>query len=226
MSVQVLKVKPLKQRASYKFLIQVKENFSKPLVHKIEFAYDLSKYGHHKQVRDDGRRYFDHPRAVALISMKELKIFDYVLIVSELLHDMPEDSFLLNHYRIREIFGEDIAQIVWLMTKEKKHKGKGIKKYFQRLMHSKNWRAMFAKCLDRLHNMRSLSTCSREKQLKQVKETRLFIYPLLELLLNIVPSTYKEKVEYVKSCLIKLCDHYEKSGTAPKLSKNMIVWFF
>lgn len=34
---------------------------------RIRFAYIASKFGHDKQTRDDGSRYFDHPKAAAWI---------------------------------------------------------------------------------------------------------------------------------------------------------------
>ena len=39
----------------------------------VMLAYRLSKYGHRNQERDSGKRYFEHPKRVALILMKELK---------------------------------------------------------------------------------------------------------------------------------------------------------
>jgi (p)ppGpp synthase/HD superfamily hydrolase len=215
--------KPIHTRGSYKFLRHCKEHFAPPIVSDIEDAYDLSKYGHHKQIRDDGRRYFDHPRAVANISLRELGIYDVKLTIVEILHDMPEDSFLLNHNRINHRFQNDVAQDVWLVTKLKKHKGPGIKNYFKRLVESSSWRAILAKCLDRLHNMRTLGPCSREKQLKQVVETRTYVLPLLDVLAKIIPREYEDRLPYVRKCLTELCNHYEKYDTPAKLTRKMIV---
>lgn len=215
--------KPMHMRGSYKFLLGCKKHFTSSIVDDIAFAYDLSKYGHHKQMRDNGDRYFNHPRAVASISMRELRIYDEKLLIAKILHDMPEDSFLLNHHRISLLFGDDVAQIVWLLTKLKIHKGKGIKIYFKRLSESGNWRAILAKCVDRLHNMRTLSICSREKQIKQVKETREYILPLIDMLEKIIPREWEDRLPYVKKCLTNLCDHYEVSGEPAKLTKKMIV---
>lgn len=36
-------------------------------IERTSFAYQCSKYGHAKQVRDDGSRFFDHPKSVAWI---------------------------------------------------------------------------------------------------------------------------------------------------------------
>ncbi len=215
--------KPLSSRESYKFLRVCRKHFPGPVVENIAFAYDLSKYGHHKQKRDNGDRYFDHPRAVSLILMRELGIFDCDLIIALLLHDMPEDSFLLNEYRIHQIFGNHVSHIVWLLTKQKAHKGKGVTKYFKRLYQSSNWWAMLAKCLDRLHNMRTLHGRPRDKHLGQVTETREKVLPLLDILDSIVPRKYAKQIIYVRKCLTDLCDHYEVGGAPAKLTKAMIV---
>lgn len=216
-------LKPLNTRQSFIFIQVARRHFPGPVVEDIAFAYDLSKYGHAKQVRDGGQRYFEHPRAVALILMTELAIHDSDLVIAELLHDMPEDSFLLNHSRINKIFGNSICQTVWLMTKLKTHKGKNVKKYFKRLQDSGNWRAILCKCLDRLHNMRTLGARPRDKQLNQVLETRDMVLPLLGTLEKIIPRVYQKQVVYVRKCLTRLCDHYEKSSYPAKLTKKMIV---
>jgi GTP pyrophosphokinase len=215
--------KPMQARGSYKFMRVCKLHFPEPVVRDIAFAYDLSKYGHHKQRRINDSRYFEHPRAIALILMKELGIYDCDLVISILLHDVPEDSFLLDQHRINRIFGNTVSQIVWLMTKLQSHKGKNVIKYFKRLSESNNWRAILCKCLDRLHNMRTLADAPRDKQLKQFKETREMILPLIDMLEKIIPRVYNYQLVYVKNCLTVLCDHYEKSGEPPKLTKKMIV---
>ena len=216
-------IKPLNTRQSFFFIQVAKRHFPPSIVEDIAFAYDLSKYGHAKQTRDNGQRYFEHPRAVTLILMTELSIYDSELVIAELLHDMPEDSFLLNHSRINKIFGNSIGQIIWLMTKLKTHKGKNVKKYFKRLEDSGNWRAMLCKCLDRLHNMRTLGDRQRDKQLSQVKETRDMVFPLIDTLEKIIPRVYQKQLSYVKKCLVDLCNHYEVSGDSPSLTKKMIT---
>src|SRR3990170_8757988 len=75
----------------------------------VRAAYQLSKGAHRNQKRDGGRRYFDHPREVALILMKELKIGDWKVIVLGLLYDTLEDSFLMSPWVLEKIFGADVA---------------------------------------------------------------------------------------------------------------------
>ncbi len=77
-----------------------REKFFSMLAHRpteemetIQDAYWLAKDGHRVQKRDDGQRYFEHPRRVAMILMgfgrQETSI-----IVTSLLHDLIEDTFV------------------------------------------------------------------------------------------------------------------------------------
>ncbi|MGB4076345.1 MAG: hypothetical protein WBK28_01405, partial [Minisyncoccia bacterium] len=88
----------------------------------VQFAYFASKYGHAKQVRDDGSRYFDHPKAAAWIYIHELGGRDPRTIINLLLHDLSEDCYLLSGYRLLRNFGEEIALDVRALTKLPKGK--------------------------------------------------------------------------------------------------------
>jgi len=47
--------------------------FNPTILERVQFAYIASKSGHSDQVRDDGTRYFDHPKGVAWIYINEFK---------------------------------------------------------------------------------------------------------------------------------------------------------
>lgn len=192
-------------RNSTKFFNGIKP-FVKPAnLEAIQAAYIFSKFGHYKQTRDDGSRYFDHPRAVATIIFEEWSIFDTNSIIAALLHDMGEDSWLLSNHRITLNFGEDVAWDVYLLTKDETSKPV----YYFRLATSNSWRAILVKIADRIHNMRSLGNCSREKQLKQVAETRKEFPALLTALANIIPTQYRMTPGRAQAELEHLCAHYE-----------------
>jgi len=141
------------------------------------FAYICSKYGHQGQVRDDGTRYFDHPKAVAWIYFDEYGGRDARLVSNCLLHDIKEDSYLLSGYRLSLNFGKDIALDVSSMTKLPDGK-ESTTAYLQRIIDQGPW-AIAAKLFDRLHNCRTLGGCTPEKQLSQIEETRKYHLPLL-----------------------------------------------
>ena len=146
-------------------------------IERVSFAYLASKYGHAQQVRDDGSRYFDHPKSAAWIYINELGGRDPRIICDILLHDIQEDTRLLSTYRINLNFGEDIALDVRSLTKLPKGK-ETLEEYLCRIIERGPW-AIIAKLCDRLHNLRSLGVCTSEKRVRQITETRDILMPLL-----------------------------------------------
>jgi (p)ppGpp synthase/HD superfamily hydrolase len=144
---------------------------------RIHFAYMASKFGHEGQVRDDGTRYFDHPKAAAWIFIDELGGRNVRVIIDTLLHDMSEDSHLLSPYRLALNFDQDIALDVRAMTKLPKGK-ETPKEYLHRVV-VRGPQAITAKLLDRVHNNRSLCGCALDKRKKQVEETETYHRPIL-----------------------------------------------
>lgn len=144
---------------------------------RVQFAYIASKYGHRGQVRDDGTRYFDHPKGAAWIYINELGGRDPQVIILLLLHDMSEDAYLLSPYRIGLNFGRDIAIYMRAVTKLPKGK-ESVREYLGRVI-EQGPRTILAKLCDRLHNLRSLASCTPQKQAAQREETRGHHLPLL-----------------------------------------------
>lgn len=157
---------------------------------RVQFAYFASKYGHAGQVRDAGERYFDHPKATAWIYISEFGGKDPRVIIDCLLHDLSEDTYLLSPYRIARNFGEDIARDVRALTKLPKGK-ETTEEYLGRVIAQGRW-AIAAKLTDRLHNLRTLATCTKEKQEKQLEETRQFHIPML------IPALREHKKEWAE----------------------------
>lgn len=147
---------------------------------KIMQAYRLAKHGHRTQNRQGGGRYFEHPKALALLLIR-LGVRDWKVICAALLHDVVEDTFILEFGDIEEWFGIEVCMLVKLLTKEK---GLGIRAYFLRML-AGDVRALLVKCADRLHNLSTLDSEDpemkaffRKKKVKQVRETRKKIMPL------------------------------------------------
>ncbi len=175
----------------------------------IETAYIFSKYGHRGQRRDQGERYFEHPRSVAEIIIDELGIKDnWEIIATALLHDMLEDSYLLNEERIVINFGREVALWVKMLTKKPKDG------YISRLMNFAPWQVLVVKLADRLHNLRTLGDCTQQKQVKQIIETREDYFPLCERLIDILPDDKKQIGRKLKKKLRRACDHFEKKFMA------------
>jgi len=167
---------------------------------KVKIAYQLTKYGHKGQIRDDGSRAFEHPKGCVLILIDELDIFDYEMLCAMLLHDIKEDSFILDLDDIELIFGKTIRQYVDLLTKiddpDDETKVKRDLDYHRRIYNA-NIIVKILKLVDRLHNLRTLAGCSKEKQIKIIRETIEIFLPLA-----------KDTNEYLYKKIKEICDQY------------------
>lgn len=188
-----------------KFLTRFSPYMLEGELENILTAYIFAKYGHgyKGQVRDDGTRYFDHPKAVATILVDELQLVDnWRIVVTALLHDILEDSYLLGEHRIMVNFGRPVAFWVKLLTK----KDKNI--YYERLMGCGIWQVLMVKLCDRLHNLRTLSGCSKEKQLRQVQETNKYFPALADKLISLLTRKNKWRGEYLKKQILETCSKF------------------
>ena len=97
------------------------------------------------------------------------------------MHDVVEDTdYTIED--IRERFGDDVAFLVGVVTKQKKdkyEKSKQVDNYRQILASVQyDVRAILIKLADRLHNMRTLDSMRPDKQMKIAGETDYFYAPL------------------------------------------------
>ncbi len=153
----------------------------------LEAAYQLAKYGHghHRQKRESGERYFEHLRETALILVDELEVTDPDLVISALLHDILEDTFILDAEMIGKAFGPRVELIVKTVTKPKKDdprfltKDERLEAHFSGILNG-SWEAQLLKLVDRTHNLRTIDACSIEKQRRKRDETINHIFPILE----------------------------------------------
>jgi GTP diphosphokinase / guanosine-3',5'-bis(diphosphate) 3'-diphosphatase len=162
------------------FFAPLAVEFDPTTLERIGFAYIISKYGHAQQLRDDGTRYFDHPKSTAWIYINEFGGLNPRIIIDLLLHDVQEDTYLLSTYRTRLNFGKEIALDVRAVTKLPKGK-ETMEKYLQRVI-DRGADIIFVKLCDRLHNLRSLGGCTKEKRLKQIAETKQYFFGLISIL--------------------------------------------
>ena len=147
---------------------------------RIRDAYALAADAHKDQKRKTGEPYIIHPIAVARIVAEELELGPNPVIAA-FLHDVVEDtSYTIDD--IRKRFGEDVAFLVGVVTKQKKETYERSKQVdnFRQILASVQFdvRAILIKLADRLHNMRTLDSMSSEKQMKIAGETDYFYAPL------------------------------------------------
>ena len=147
------------------------------LLHK---AYDFAAYAHKDQLRKSGEPYISHPVAVARIVAEELELGANP-VMAAFQHDVVEDCpYSIDE--IRERFGDDVAFLVGVVTKQKKAQYDQSKQVdnFRQMLSSVQFdvRAILVKLADRLHNMRTLSSMRPDKQMKIASETDYFYAPL------------------------------------------------
>jgi len=153
-----------------------------PLVKK---ALEYAKEKHKVQRRKTGEPYVVHPFWVAL-KLAEMNM-DIPTVVAGILHDTVEDTDATVE-EIKELFGEEVANLVDGLTKLDKHqfrsKDEAQAENFRKLLlaTAKDIRTLIVKLVDRLDNMRSLGIFRPEKRKRIANETLLVYAPLAHLL--------------------------------------------
>lgn len=181
----------------------------------IRKAFDIALEAHKNMRRKTGEPYIYHPIAVAHICAEEIGL-GTTSVVCALLHDVVEDTDLTLD-DIRVLFGEKEAKIIDGLTKISGvfDQGSSLQaENFRKMLLtlSDDVRVILIKLADRLHNMRTLDSMKRDKQLKIASETLYLYAPLAHRLgLNAIkseledlglkytePENYKEIQQHLK----------------------------
>ncbi len=183
---------------------------------RLKDAFELARKAHSRQKRKTGEPYIFHPLAVALIAARELQL-DANSVIAAFLHDVVEDTPITNE-EIQKQFGDDVAFIVRVVTKQKKDKYEMSKQLdnFKQMLNSVQYdiRPLLVKIADRLHNMRTLSSMRADKQMKIAGETDYFYAPLATRL-----GLYNVKTELENLSLRFRCPH-EYHELVSKIEKD------
>ena len=144
-------------------------------------AFEMAADAHKTMRRKSGEPYILHPLDVAMICVEEIGLGVRSSICA-LLHDTVEDTDITLEDVQRE-FGSEIAKIVDGLTKisnvldtNTTQQAENFKKILLTL--TDDPRVILIKLSDRLHNMRTLDSMKREKQLKIASETVYVYAPL------------------------------------------------
>src|ERR1043165_1639844 len=146
-------------------------------------AFEIAADAHKETRRKSGEPYILHPLAVAQIVVDEIGL-GVTSAICALLHDVVEDTELTLDDITRE-FGEQYAKIIDGLTKisnvvdlkaDTTVQAENFRKILLTL--AEDPRVILIKLADRLHNMRTLDSMSREKQLKISSETTYIYSPL------------------------------------------------
>ena len=148
---------------------------------RIRKAWELAVEAHKDMRRRSGEAYIFHPIAVARICAEEMGL-DTTSIVCALLHDTVEDTWVTLD-DIERMFGKRERAIIDGLTKisgifdpAQSAQAENFRKMLLTL--SDDIRVILIKIADRLHNMRTLDSMKREKQLKIAGETDFMYAPL------------------------------------------------
>ncbi|MDE7403306.1 MAG: HD domain-containing protein [Muribaculaceae bacterium] len=171
---------------------------------RLHKAFELAREAHASQKRKTGEPYILHPIAVATIAADELML-EANPVIAAFLHDVVEDTPHTIE-EIRNLFGEDVAFLVRVVTKQKKDSYDESKQVdnFRQMLNSVQYdiRALLVKLADRLHNMRTLSSMRTDKQMKIAGETDYFYAPLANRL-----GLYNVKTELENLSFKFRCQH-------------------
>lgn len=145
----------------------------------IRKAFNVALEAHKDMRRKTGEPYIYHPIAVAQICAEEIGL-GTTSVVCALLHDTVEDTDI-SLDDIKGMFGERVMKIIDGLTKiagvfDQKTNSIQAENFRKMLLTlSDDIRVILIKLADRLHNMRTLESMKRDKQLKIASET-LFLY--------------------------------------------------
>lgn len=159
-------------------------------------AFEIASEAHKDMRRKSGEPYIFHPIAVARIVVEEVGL-GVTSACCALLHDVVEDTEItLND--IETEFGTTYAKIIDGLTKisnivdasgTESMQAENFRKILLTL--ADDPRVILIKMADRLHNMRTLSSMARQKQLKIASETSYIYAPLAHRL-----GLYEIKTEF------------------------------
>lgn len=208
----------LKKYKQILYSLQSRGAISKDDKEMMKQAFRLAFTAHDGMRRKGGDPYIYHPLEVARICVADIGLGP-TAVTAALLHDVVEDTeYTLND--IRSLFGDKIVSIVDGLTKIKefldkdknqkninstevdsqKQKDEARQKAInqQKIIFTlaSDVRVILIKLADRLHNMRTLDSMPREKQIKISNETQTFFAPLAHRLGLYVIKTELEDLSF------------------------------
>lgn len=181
----------------------------------VRTAFEMAADAHKEMRRKSGEPYILHPLAVAQICVDEIGLGVRSAICA-LLHDTVEDTEVTLE-DVDRAFGTEICHIVDGLTKistvidsnTSTAQAENFKKILLTL--ADDPRVILIKLADRLHNMRTLDSMSREKQLKIASET-VFIYS---------PLAHRLGLYNIKSEMEDLSMKYTEQQTYRDIAKRL-----
>ncbi len=181
---------------------------------QIRKAFNIAVEAHKDMRRKSGEPYIYHPIDVARIAAKEIGLSTTSIICS-LLHDVVEDTdYTLED--IERLFDSKVARIIDGLTKISEVYDQNVSmqaENFRKMLLtlSDDIRVILIKLADRLHNMRTLASMPKHKQLKIASET-LYLY---------APLAHRLGLYAIKTELEDLGLKYTKSEIYKAISEKL-----
>ncbi len=191
----------------------------------IKRAFYISMEAHKNMRRKSGEPYIFHPLEVAQICIEEIGL-GTTSIVSALLHDVVEDTDM-TLADIERVFGRKVARIIDGLTKisgvfdqGSSQQAENFRKMLLTL--SDDVRVILIKLADRLHNMRTLGSMPRDKQLKIANET-IYIYAPLAHRLGLYAVKSELEDLYLKYTDRETYNHIANKINATRDARNKFI---
>ena len=177
-------------------------------------AYEFAAALHDGQKRDSGEAYLLHPLQVTHL-LADMNL-DLVALETGLLHDVVEDTGVKIE-EIRKLFGNEVAHCVDGVTKLSKvqfysreeRQAESVRKMLLAMV--SDIRVIMVKLADRLHNMRTLESLSRERQQRIAQET-LDIY---------APIAHRLGMGKIRAELEDIAFHYLEAESAAEIQRQI-----
>lgn len=191
----------------------------------IKKAFNTSLEAHKEMRRKSGEPYIYHPLEVAQICVEEIGL-GTTSIVSALLHDVVEDTEMelddierMFGYKVRKII-DGLTKISGVFEEGSSQQAENFRKMLLTL--SEDVRVILVKLADRLHNMRTLGSMPRHKQLKIANET-IYIYAPLAHRLGLYAIKSELEDLYLKYTDRESYDFISDKINDSKVSRNKFI---
>ncbi len=212
--IVVEKEKKLIVKEYRNLLRALKNNMNAGERKQIRLAFEMAVDAHKNMRRKSGEPYIIHPLKVSQIVVNEMGLGATAAICA-LLHDVVEDTELTLDDIKRE-FGIKVARIIDGLTKvsgvfdlTSSIQAENFKKLLLTL--ADDVRVILIKIADRLHNMRTMDSMPRKKQLKIASET-LYLY---------APLAHRLGFYAIKSELEDLGMKYQESEAYKDIARKL-----
>lgn len=152
-------------------------------LNRILDAFEMALHVHDNQLRPDASLYFWHITRVEKILVREFQIFEPDTLTAAFLHDVLEDSHIITRDVIAFNFGEHVAHIIEVLTKNISLTGElrehEERRYLFQLKESPV-ECKIIKFAERLDNFRCLEFGVKQNPFEYIRETELMYFPIAD----------------------------------------------